>query len=222
MNFKSLPEKDKPREKLIVKGAESLTDSELLAIILGTGNKKEDVLTLSNNILQKSDLKKLSRTSISALEKNLGIGKAKSTQIAACFELGRRLNQSKKDITQIKKAKDVADLLIPEMQALDKEHLKVIFLNTRHSIIKVETVFIGTLNESTIHPREIFQRALEERAAAIILVHNHPSGDPTPSESDIETTHAIIKAGNTLDIQVLDHIILADTKYLSLREKGFI
>lgn len=222
MALKTLPVEDRPREKLVRQGASTLTESELLAILLRTGRKGEDVLMLSSRLLQQFNLKRLSRLSTSALQKTLGIGQAKACQIAASFELARRLARFREKPLTIKRSKDVADMLMPEMRALSSEHFKAIFLNNARRVIRVETLFVGSLNESLVHPREIFQRALEENAAGIIVAHNHPSGDPTPSAEDIETTHRIIKAGEVMNIPVLDHIIIADTKYTSLRDAGII
>ena len=223
MNIKTLPSDERPREKLIKYGPRTLTNSELLAIILRTGNKKESVLELSNKFFKKYNLKSLSRLKVSILKKQLGIGDAKACQIMACFELGRRLSafkENKKSV--IKSAKDIAKLFIPEMGGLEKEHFRGIYLNSRKKIIKQETIFVGSLNESVVHPREIFKIALDENAAAIILLHNHPSGDPSPSSFDVEITKELIKAGELLGIQVLDHIIIGGKKYVSLKEKDII
>lgn len=223
MKIKSLPSEDRPREKLIKKGASTLTNSELLAIILRTGNKKENVVSLSNKIFNKYNLKSLSRIELSELKKILGIGEVKASQIIACFELARRLKAFKKDKKPvIKNARDLVRIFTPEMSSLKKEHFKGIYLNSRKRILKEETIFVGSLNESVIHPREIFKIALSENAAAIILLHNHPSGDPTPSNFDIEVTKELIKAGNILGIEILDHVILGDNKYISFKEKNLL
>lgn len=214
---------DRPREKLIKNGANTLSDSELLAIILGTGSKKESVINVSNKLFSKYNVKSLSRLSIGTLKKELGIGDAKACQVVACFELGRRLARFKADKKPlIKDARSVAKIFIPEMSSLKKEHFKGIYLDSRKRIIREETIFIGSLNESVIHPREIFEIALNENAAALILLHNHPSGDPKPSSEDIEITKELVKAGDILGIPVLDHIIIGNQKYTSLREKGLI
>jgi len=169
MKIKSLPSDSRPREKLIKYGPTSLSDAELLAIILRTGNKKENVLSLSNKLFSKFDIKKLSRARISNLKKSLGVGDAKACQILACFELGRRLAKFKEDKNIIvREAKDIAKIFIPEMSSLKQEHFKGIYLNSRKKIIRTETLFVGSLNESVIHPREIFQIALEENAAALL------------------------------------------------------
>ncbi len=223
MNIKTLPSEERPREKLIEHGPRTLTNSELLAIILGTGNKKENVLELSGKFFKRYNLKSLSRLKLSALKKQLGIGDAKSCQIIACFELGRRLASFKEDKKPaIKSAEDIANLFAPEMETLEKEHFKGIYLDSRKRIIKQENIFIGSLNESVVHPREIFKIAIEENAAAIILLHNHPSGDPSPSSFDIEITKELIKAGDLLGIPVLDHVIIGKEKYLSFKEREMI
>lgn len=223
MNIKSLPSEDRPREKLIKKGASILTNSELLAILLRTGNKKENVVNLSNRIFNKYNLKSLSKIELSELKKIEGIGEVKASQIIACFEFSRRLNSFKKDKNpKIQNAKDIVKIFEPEFSTLKKEHFKGIYLNSRKKIIKEETIFIGSLNESVVHPREIFKIALSENAAAIILLHNHPSGDPTPSKFDIEITKELIKSGEILGIEILDHIIIGDNKYTSFREKELL
>ena len=223
MNIKTLPSDERPREKLIKHGVKTLTNSELLAIIISKGSKKESVLGLSNKLFKKYNLKSLSSLKITNLKKHLGIGDAKACQIMACFELGRRLSAFKEDKKpKIMNAKDIARLFIPEMGVLEKEHFIGIYLDSRRRIIKQETIFVGSLNESVVHPREIFKIALDENAAAIILLHNHPSGDPDPSSFDIEITKELIKAGNLLGILILDHVIIGDKKYFSLKEKGLI
>ncbi|MGD9276882.1 MAG: DNA repair protein RadC [Candidatus Pacearchaeota archaeon] len=220
MNIKELAKEERPREKLIKKGPDVLSNSELLAIILGTGSKKEGVLELSNRFFKKYNIKNLSRLKTSILKKELGIGDAKACKIIACFELSRRLfsfNEDKK--FQIKKAEDIAKIFIPKMNNLEKEYFKGIYLDSRQRIIKEETIFIGSLNESVVHPREVFKIALEENAAAIIILHNHPSGDPTPSKFDEEVTEKLIQAGEVLGIPVLDHIIVGGKRYFSFREE---
>ena len=223
MNIKTLPLEERPREKLIKNGPIPLTNSELLAIILRTGNKKENVLQITRKFFKEHNIKSFSRLRIPVLKKQLGIGDAKACQIIACFELGRRLFQfTEVKKIKIQKAKDIATLFIPEMENLEREHFKCVYLDSRKRILKHENLFIGSLNESLIHPREIFKFALEENAAAIILLHNHPSGDPTPSRFDITITRELIKAGETLGIPILDHIIIGGKNYISLREQELI
>lgn len=223
MKLKSFPAEERPREKLIKHGPKILTNSELLAIILGTGNKQENVLSLSNKILRKYNLKSLSRASITKLSKEVGIGKAKSCQISACFELGKRISSFKENKKlKIRNAKEIVKLFGSEMSSLKQENLKVIFLDSRNKIIKDDIIFIGSFNESIINHREIFKIALEENANSIILIHNHPSGDPNPSMSDIEATQEILRAAEILKIPVMDHIIIGDQKYFSFKEKQLI
>lgn len=221
LTIKDFPLEERPRERLIKTGPKSLSNAELLAIILRTGNKKENVLELSKRLIKEHNLKTLSRIRVNSLKKTFGIGQAKACQLIACFELGRRMSCLKhgKNYT-INSAKNIATILMPELSNLKKEHFIGIFLDSRKRIIKKETIFIGSLDSSIIHPREIFKIALAESAAAVILAHNHPSGDPKPSQEDIEITKQITKAGEILGIQVLDHIVIGDNKFVSLKEKG--
>jgi DNA repair protein RadC len=223
MKIKSLPSDTRPRERLIKKGSEALSNAELLSVILRTGNKKENVLELSNKILKKYNLLSLSRVRINNLKKISGMGETKACQIVACFELGRRLLSFRKELKpRIEKARDIAKLFMPHMANLKKEYFKGIYLDSRKRIIKEETIFIGNLNTSVIHPREIFQIAFNEGSAALILLHNHPSGDAWPSIDDIEITRQLVEAGEILGIEVLDHIIIGEKRYVSLKEQGFI
>lgn len=222
LKIKDLPLEERPRERLIKHGPKTLSNTELLAIILRSGSKKENVIELSNRLLKENNIKSLSRKRINYLKNNLGIGEVKACQIIACFELGRRLAAFKdKSKPMIHNAKDVVKIFMPDVSSLKKEHFKGIFLDSRKRLIKDETIFIGSLNASIIHPREIFQIALEEGAAAVILLHNHPSGDPKPSDDDIEITKQLVKAGDILGIEVLDHIIIGNKRYFSFKEKGY-
>jgi len=220
--IKDFPESERPRERLLKQGVSSLSDSELLAVILRTGTYRENVIELARELLRKFNLKTLSRANISKLQKMFGIGEAKACQIAACFELGRRLFSFKEEKKQrIDKPKDVFRLLSSKLNGLKQEQLIGIYLNSRRKIIKEEVIFSGSLNENIINSREIFSIAINEGAAALILVHNHPSGDPKPSSEDIKITKEIKEAGKLLDIQLLDHIIIGEKNYFSMKEKGF-
>ena len=221
--IKDLPDNERPRERLIKNGAMALSDAELLAIILRSGTANENVISLCTRLLKQYNLKKLSRITINALKTINGIGEAKACQILACFALGRRLAVLKQEKTSgIKTAKDIAKLMLPELQDLKKEHLVGVYLDARAKIIKKETIFIGSLDANIIHPREIFKVALLESAAAVILVHNHPSGDPHPSDSDIEITKQLVQAGEVMGVTLIDHIIIGNNKFVSLQEKGYI
>jgi len=222
MKIKDISQEERPRERLMKYGPRTLSNAELLAIVLRQGSQRENVLELAHKLLQKNSIKTLSRIKAENLKKILGIGEAKACQIMACFELGRRLASFKQEKkVKINSAKDIAKIFLPEMSTLQKEHFKGVYIDARKNIIKEETIFVGSLNTSVIHPREIFQPAIANGTAAIILIHNHPSGDPTPSEEDIEITKQLIESGNILEIEVLDHVIIGDKKYFSLREKGY-
>ncbi len=212
-----------PREKLLNYGVETLTNYELLAILLNTGTKDESVLDIAKKLSLKYNLQRLSVVSISQLKSEYGIGQAKACKIISCFELGRRIKEpDKTKKIFVNCAEDIANVLSPIIQHLEQECLMAVFLNARKKIISKKKIFIGSLSESIINPREIFKYALEEGAAAIILAHNHPSGDPTPSESDLKSTTEIIKAGKFMGIEILDHVILGRNNYWSLNENGMI
>jgi len=211
---------DRPQERLIIHGAKALSDSELLALILRYGTKKENALEISQKIFNNYNIKKLSRISHSSLKKIYGIGDSKASQIIACFELARRLSSFSTKINEsISSAEDISELFMAEMSTLDKEHFIGVYLNSKMKIIAKEIIFVGSLNATLVHPREIFKIALTESAAAVILVHNHPSGDPSPSDEDIELTAQIKEAGKILGIDVLDHIIIGYKEYFSFKEK---
>jgi DNA repair protein RadC len=219
MKIKDVLREERPRERLIKHGSEVLSSAELLAIILREGSKKENVIMLANRILAEYNFDELSRLRVDDLKKIFGIGEAKACQIIACFELGRRANSfipEKRKI--INSANDIYKLFF-SMGRLKKENFKVIFLDSRKKIINDETIFVGSLNASVIHPREVFDLAIRNNAAAIILVHNHPSGDSNPSDEDLGITKQLISSGKILDIEVLDHVIIGNKNCYSLREK---
>jgi DNA repair protein RadC len=211
-----------PRERLLRHGPQVLTDYELLAIILNTGTKSENVLELSKRITAKFPLKKLCVQNVRGLTNELGIGEAKACKILSIAELGRRLNLPEEKTLIVRVAKDVADMFVPKISHLQEEHLIAVYLNSRKRVLRHKTLFVGSLNESLINSREIFKIALEEGASAIILVHNHPSGDFTPSEADLKSTQDIFKAGEIMGIPLLDHIIIANNGFWSLKENGIL
>lgn len=206
------------KEKLIKYGLNSLTDYELISIII-EGNH-ERCLNSSKELCQKYSLDKIQRMSPSQLMKEFDIGLANACKIISAFELGERAKIEDDNVLTISCAEDVSKILLPQIQSLNQEYLFVIYLNTRKKVLSEETLFIGSLNESLINPREIFKKGLEKNASAIILAHNHPSGNPTPSEADIKSTKEIIKIGHLMGIDVLDHIILGKGNYWSLAENG--
>lgn len=222
--IRDVPQDDRPRERLIIHGASHLANRELLAILLGSGTKSESVISLSNNVLMHFDgLKLLNEATLEELTAIKGIGKAKGVIILAALELGRRLNQYKpNECYVIRSPEDGADYVMEEMRQLKQEHFVVLFLDTKNQVIHQQTIFIGSLNASIVHPREVFREAVRRSAASIICAHNHPSGDPTPSQEDIQVTRRLVEAGKMMGIELLDHIIIGDRKFVSLKEKGYV
>jgi DNA repair protein RadC len=225
--IKDLPKEERPRERLERYGAQVLSDAELLALLIRTGTPTESALVLAQRILKgdgaKSGLAFVADSSIEELSKIKGIGLAKSVQIKAAVELGRRISSyTGQNPTVINTPVDVKNLLMEEMRFLEKEHFKVILLNIKNHVISVEDVSVGSLNSSIVHPREVFKPAIRRSSASMILVHNHPSGDPAPSREDVEITRRLIEAGKILGIEVVDHVIIGNGVYISLREKGII
>lgn len=216
---------ERPREKMLVQGRESLSNSELLAILLKNGTKKEGVITLANRLLNydQGGLRNLAELSIEELLKFDGIGIAKACEIHAAIELGIRISQTHvPHLGVISQAEDVVKIFMEEMRYYKKEVFKILLLDNKGKIISRETVSIGDLSSSIVHPRETFRSAVKRSAASIILVHNHPSGNPTPSREDKLVTQRIVEAGNILGIKVLDHIIIGDGTYVSLNAKGLM
>lgn len=214
---------EKPRERLMNYGAKSLSNVELLAILINTGRKGFSSIEIANELIKNHhsirDLKKLS---INDLLKVKGIGLYKAIILQAAFELGERLNASSTiDKVKITHPSDVADLMMSSMKDLDQEHFVVLLLNSKNVVMKQSWIFKGTLNSSIIHPREVFNIAIRESSNAIIIVHNHPSGDVTPSREDISTTIRLKECGAILGIDVLDHIIIGDNQFTSLVEAGY-
>ncbi|GBE57044.1 hypothetical protein BMS3Bbin16_01259 [archaeon BMS3Bbin16] len=218
-----LPVEERPRERLVKYGAESLSNAELLAIILRTGTKEDNVINLSNRILRDYSLPEISRADVAELNKIHGIGPAKATQITAFFELARRLeSHSETAKPRIKSPEDAHRIIAPRLRNLKKETFKALYLNTKNQLIREETVSIGSLDASVVHPREVFKTAIAESAAAIILAHNHPSGDPEPSREDIELTNKLIQGGKIIGINVLDHIVVGNGTYVSLSDRNLM
>jgi DNA repair protein RadC len=215
--IKDMPDEDKPREKLAESGPAALSVQELVAVLLSTGTKKEDVLSMSNRIIKDYGTRALAaQTDAAALSKELDIPIVKAMQIVACAELGRRFFEKRTSGPQtIRTAKDVYEYL-QDMRSLPKEHLRGIYLNTHHRIVHDEVISIGTINSNLIHSREVFKPAIEHGAAAVILAHNHPSGIVTPSQADIEITKHIIEVGKLIGIPVVDHVIIAKNKFISI------
>lgn len=222
--IKDIPEEDRPRERLIKHGPEALSNSELLAIILRTGTKSETAIDMASRLISsKEGLKFLSSCTIQELSEIKGIGKAKASQIKAAVELGKRIKNFRADNKiKISSPEDIADLVMEDMRYLKKEHLRVIFLNTKNIVIDVKDLSIGSLNASVVHPREIYSEAIRKSSASIIICHNHPSGDPTSSQEDINITRRLSEVGKLVGIDLLDHLIIGDGCYISLKEKGIL
>lgn len=224
IKISDIPSNERPIEKLMNFGADTLSNQELLAVILRCGTKGQNILTLSEKILSEvHGLNGILNVTYDDIKRIKGVKTVKASQILALAELFRRFNTLKADnkIT-IRSSKDIAEMLMIEMADLNQEILKLIILNTKNKIIKIKDVFKGTLNSSLVHPREIFCEAIKSSGASIIICHNHPSGDPNPSEEDINITVRIKECGKIIGINLLDHIIIGDRKYSSLKEKGII
>lgn len=222
--IRDVPADDRPRERLLQNGAGQLSNRELLAILLGSGTRSESVMVLSNRVLSQFDgLKLLNEATIEELTAIKGIGKAKGVLILAALELGKRLNQYRPDERiAIRSPEDGANYVMEEMRQLKQEHFVALFLDTKNQVIHRQTIFIGSLNASIVHPREIFREAVRRSAASVICFHNHPSGDPAPSNEDIQVTKRLCEAGKMMGIEVLDHIIIGDRCFVSLKEKGYV
>ncbi|MBO0927191.1 DNA repair protein RadC [Staphylococcus sp. 30400_3112M30941] len=223
MKIKEMVTSEMPRERLLSHGAKSLSNTELLAILINTGRKGFSSIDISNELLKAtSNLNELKKASVNDLIQVKGIGLQKAITLKAAFELGERMGR-RSEINRVKitQPSDVADFMMASMKDLAQEHFMILLLNSKNIVIKEACVFKGTLNSSIVHPREIFSIAIRENANAIIAVHNHPSGDVTPSQEDIMTTLRLKECGLILGIDLLDHIIIGDNKFTSLVEAGY-
>lgn len=226
MNYtiKEIAKNERPMEKMMRYGTESLSDNELLAILIGSGIKGKNAISLAEDLLRKKITgKNLLYTTVEQLMQVNGLGLSKSCRILAGLELGKRLSKiEKQNNITVSSPLSIANFLYEYFRDSYKEEFCVILLNTKNNIISVKTVSIGTINQSLVHPREVFRHAIMQNANSIILTHNHPSGDPTPSKEDILVTERLVKVGNYIGINVLDHIIIGNMKYISLREKELV
>lgn len=222
--IKDIPENERPRERLEQKGAKALSNIELLAILLRTGANKKSAINLAEELIKKfPNLYALRNVTLDELMTIKGVGKAKAIQILAAIELGTRTNQYVLERgMQIRSPLDCAEYIAEEVKSLEQEHFIGIYLDTKNRILAKKTLFIGSLNRSLVHPREIFKEALKHGTASIILVHNHPSSDVTPSPQDISITKRLIEIGELIGIEILDHIIVGANNYLSMREEKYI
>lgn len=221
---RDLPRMERPRERLQKFGPEALSAQELLALVIGRGIPKKSVMNIAQELLARfGNVKAISQATIEELSQIKGIGLAKAAQIKACFELGKREDLEPEIINfDIKNPESVVRAIRASIKDKAKEHFKLILLNPRNKIIGISTISIGTLNASLVHPREVFKDAITHSAASVVLAHNHPSGDPEPSDDDLTITKRLIEAGKILGIEVKDHIIIAKNGFLSFKEKGLI
>ncbi len=225
MRVKDLPSSERPYEKFEMYGPSALSDAELLAIIIRSGSRKERSIELAQRILgiKKQGIRGIYDLSLGDLKQVPGIGRVKSIQIKAIAELSKRISKYNAEAKiKISSPGSIATLYMEEMRYLHQEHLKTVFLDTKNQIISDKFLTVGTVNASLINPREVFIQALRHNAVHVILLHNHPSGDPTPSHEDISITRRIIEAGDIIGIKLLDHIIIGDGNYISLKERGII
>jgi len=225
--IKDMPVDMRPREKLLELGPDALNEHELLAIILGQGTRDTSALELANQLLSTYEgLRHLQKASLEELIQVKGVGSAKAASIKAAFEIGRRVSKGVETRFLIKSPEDVTQfvkqILIQEMRDYDREHFMVLYLDRKGGLIVKEDISIGGLHSSIVHPREVFKTAVKRSAASMILAHNHPSGDPAPSREDIDITRRLIEAGHIMGIEILDHVIIGENTYCSLKEKGLI
>lgn len=222
--IREIPKDERPREKMEFKGPKMLSNYELIAILLRTGSYNKSAINLAQEVLEKfPNLYALRNISLDELLTIKGIGKAKAIQILAAIELGQRTNNYilERGI-QIKSPIDCAEYIAEEVRTLEQEHFIGIYLDVKNRILAKKTLFIGSLNRALVHPREIFKEALKHGCASIIVAHNHPSGDPTPSTQDISLTRRLMEIGELMGIEVLDHIVIGTDGYISMREEKYI
>lgn len=217
-----VPKSIRPRERLRLYGVKALSNQELLSVLLRTGSKKEHVMEVALHLLnQFENLHELKEATVEELQKINGIGEVKALEMKAAIELGCRIagsNQLK--LGKVSSSKQIAKSMMYELKDLKQEHLIALYLNVKNELLKKETIYIGSLNQIIAHPREIFKGAVRCSAAQIILVHNHPSGNPTPSANDILFTRRIFSCGKMMGIELLDHLIVGPKSYISLKERG--
>ncbi len=220
--IKELPSSERPRERLLEYGVGALSTAELLAIILRTGTRDENVILLSHRLLARfGNLAGLVQASTAEMISEHGLGPAKVAQLKAALELGRRmLVESPEERPQIRSPADAANLVMTEMGLLEQEQLRIILLDTKNRVLTTKTVYQGSLNTSLIRVGELFRHAVRANCLSLIVLHNHPSGDPTPSPEDVTVTRQIVEAGKLLDIDVLDHLIIGRQRFVSLKERG--
>ncbi len=223
--IKEWPVPDRPRERLVELGAGALATRELIGILVGSGQRGRSAVEIAGDLLQTADgsLRRLSSSTSGDLERTGGVGPAVASRVAAALELGRRLaREGPTERTRIRGPRDVYERCAPGMRDLMQEEFRVLLLNTQHAVARDLLVTRGTLDTSLVHPREVFRAAVAEASSAVILVHNHPSGDPTPSAEDREVTRQLAQAGRIIGIPVIDHVVVGDARYVSFVEAGLL
>lgn len=228
--LRALPPSERPRERLFRLGPEALADAELLAILLGTGDGQVGVVELARRVLalcrdlgageKEAGLRFLAVANLEELGRVRGVGPAKAAQLKAAVELGRRIAREGLDRLPIRGPDDCGRLFLEALRHLEQEHFDVLLLDARHRVISLEHVFVGGLDTTPVHPREVFRAAIRKGAASVVLGHNHPSGDPSPSQDDLDITRRLADAGRLLGIEVVDHIVVGDTGYVSFTARG--
>lgn len=224
VRIRELPADERPRERLIHYGADALSPTELLAILLRTGNEQRSATGLAEHLLSEfHGIRGVARATVTELAEVHGIGPAKAAQIKAAIEFGRRLvAASPEERPKVRSPRDIYDLLGPTLRDEKREHFIAVLMDTKGGVMRQRTVSVGDLSSSLVHPREVFAEAIRYSAASLIVAHNHPSGDPTPSPDDAAVTRRLVEAGDILGIEVLDHIVLGDGRWISLKEKGLM
>jgi DNA repair protein RadC len=223
--IKELPELERPREKMMLLGADKLSNAELLAVLLGTGTRAQSATALADRILSLTPdgIGHLTECTIEDLARVSGVGAAKACRIAAAVELGKRLaTQPKSKRVRVGSPQDVAELFIESMRHLKQECFRVLLLNVKNEIMAIEEISVGNINSSVADSREVFRPAIKRGAASLVLAHNHPSGNPEPSDVDVEATKRLVAAGELLGIKVIDHIVIGDGTFASMRQKKLL
>jgi DNA repair protein RadC len=220
LTLRDLPRHEHPQGRLCDYGAEYVSDAELLALLLGTGTKQLDALQFAQRLLVDADgWQGLLRSTVAELQHMYGLTEAKAARIKAALAIGQRILKQQPQRVQITSAADIATLLMAEMSYLDQEHLRAVLLSTKNHVIKITTIYIGSINSAAVRIGEVFKEAIKVNAASLILTHNHPSGLPDPSPEDVAVTHQVIEAGRLLGVDVLDHIVIGQGRWVSLRER---
>lgn len=225
MQIKKLPKEERPAEKIIQWGASKLSNAELVALIIHSGTKGRSAMEIAQSIIASNDqgIRFLSCCEAEELQNISGVGRAKAARIIAAVELGKRIATWRSaDSSYIENSKDVANIFMEDLRYETKEHFKTVLLNTKGKVLHIDTVSVGNLIQTTVHPREVFKKAIRKGAASLIIIHNHPSGDPAPSDEDIKTTRRLSEVGELVGIPVLDHIIIGDGEFVSFKSQGLL